>query len=72
MIIHVDNIIKITNSNVSEYKKLGYLCDIDSTIEDGVMYGRPNIYSEEYKEYTHNDFIQILNTSEWTNNEEII
>jgi hypothetical protein len=72
MIIHVDNIIKIKNSNVSKYKKLGYLCDIDSTIEDGVMYDKSDIYSEEYNEYTHNDFMQILNTSEWKNNEEII
>lgn len=33
MIIHVDNIVKITNSNISRYKKLGYLCEIGFIIE---------------------------------------
>ena len=42
------------------------------TIEGGVIYGRPSIYSEEYNEYTHDEFIQLLSTSEWTNNEEIV
>jgi hypothetical protein len=39
------------------------------TIEDGVIYGRPSVYSEEYNEYTHDDFIQILSTSEWVSDE---
>lgn len=34
------------------------------------IYGRPNIYSDEYDEYTHEEFKQILNTSEWINNEQ--
>jgi len=34
------------------------------TIEAGV-YGRPSIYSEEYPEYTHEQFIEILSTNEW-------
>lgn len=42
------------------------------TIEDDFIYGRPSIYSEEYTEYTHDEFIQLLSTSGWTNNEEIV
>lgn len=39
------------------------------TIEDGVTYGRPNIYSEEYDEYTYDDFKEILNLPQWSDND---
>ena len=35
------------------------------TTEAGV-YGRPEIYSEEYPEYTHEAMLELLSTSEWT------
>lgn len=35
------------------------------TITAGV-YGRPSIYSEEYDEYTHSEFLTVLSTEEWT------
>jgi hypothetical protein len=40
------------------------------TIIAGV-YGRPNIYSEQYDEYTHEEILEVLQTEEWTSlNEE--
>jgi len=35
------------------------------TIKAGV-YGRPDIYSEDYKEYNHADMLALLSTDEWT------
>ena len=29
-------------------------------------YGRPDIYSEEYPEYTHEQILELLATPEWT------
>jgi hypothetical protein len=41
------------------------------TVNAGI-YGRPQFYSEEYQEYTHDEFIDILQTEEWLeNNQEI-
>ena len=34
------------------------------TVEAGV-YGRPSIFSEEYIEYTHEQMLELLSTSEW-------
>jgi hypothetical protein len=36
------------------------------TINAGV-YGRPSFYSNEYDEYTHEEILELLSTSEWTN-----
>lgn len=36
-----------------------------SSIEAGV-YGRPSIYSEEYREYNHDDILTLLTGSAWT------
>ena len=30
-------------------------------------YGRPEIYSEEYPEYNHEDILTLLSNEEWTN-----
>lgn len=35
------------------------------TVQAGT-YGRPSIYSEEYQEYTHEEILQLLATSDWT------
>jgi hypothetical protein len=35
------------------------------TTEAGI-YGRPEIYSEEYPEYTHEAILELLSTTEWT------
>lgn len=35
------------------------------TTEAGI-YGRPEIYSGEYSEYTHDAILELLSTSEWT------
>lgn len=34
------------------------------TIKAGI-YGRPSIYSEEYKEYTHEEILEILKGQDW-------
>ena len=38
---------------------------VSYTTEAGV-YGRPDIYSEEYTEYNHKDILNLLSTEEWT------
>jgi hypothetical protein len=38
------------------------------TTEKGV-YGRPDIYSEDYTEYNHEDILALLATEEWSINE---
>lgn len=30
------------------------------------IYGRPNIYSDEYNEYTHTEMLELLQTEAWT------
>jgi hypothetical protein len=30
------------------------------------VYGRPDIYNDEYDEYTHQEILQVLSTEEWT------
>lgn len=39
--------------------------EVVNTIEAGV-YGRPDIYSEEYTEYNHEDILNLLATEEWS------
>ena len=41
-----------------------------SSIQEGI-YGRPSIYDEQYPEYNHSEILSLLNTNEWTNNDEI-
>lgn len=36
-----------------------------SSIEAGV-YGRPEIYSEDYQELTHSEILELLSTSTWS------
>ena len=38
---------------------------VSYTTEAGV-YGRPDIYSEEYTEYNHEGILNLLSTEEWT------
>jgi hypothetical protein len=40
--------------------------EVTETIPAGV-YGRPDIYSEEYPEYTHEEILTLLSGEEWTN-----
>jgi len=30
------------------------------------IYGRPSFYSDDYKEYTHEQILELLSTPEWT------
>ena len=39
--------------------------NITQTITAGV-YGRPDVYSEEYEEYGHEQILEVLSTEEWT------
>jgi len=41
-----------------------------SSYEAGI-YGRPSIYQEGDKEYTHQEILNVLTGSEWTSNEEL-
>ena len=36
------------------------------------VYGRPSFYSDEYLELTHSEILEVLNTSEWVNETNII
>ena len=38
------------------------------TVKAGV-YGRPDIYSEDYKEYKHKEMLELLSTDKWTDDE---
>jgi len=38
------------------------------TVKAGV-YGRPDIYSENYKEYKHKEMLELLSTDKWTDDE---
>tara|TARA_R100000734_G_C3274547_1_gene69658 strand:+ start:29 stop:361 length:333 start_codon:yes stop_codon:yes gene_type:complete len=33
-------------------------------------YGRPDVYSNEYKEYKHKDMLELLSTDKWTSEEQ--
>ena len=39
------------------------------TVKAGV-YGRPDVYSNEYKEYKHKDMLELLSTDKWTSKEQ--
>ena len=39
------------------------------TVKAGV-YGRPDVYSNEYKEYKHKDMLELLSTDKWTSEEQ--
>ena len=39
--------------------------DSSYTVHAGT-YGRPEIYSEDYPEYTHQEILELLETPEWT------
>ena len=53
---------------VETYTDLETLEEVTTTTKAGV-YGRPDIYSEEYTEYNHEDILALLNTEAWTKNE---
>jgi len=38
------------------------------TVKAGV-FGRPDIYSEDYKEYKHKEMLELLSTDKWTSDE---
>lgn len=45
--------------------------ETETVITPAGIYGRPNIYSEQYDEYTHSEMLELLQTEEWTSpNEE--
>ena len=35
------------------------------------VYGRPDIYSDDYNEYTHDGILELLATEEWTSTDEV-
>jgi hypothetical protein len=39
--------------------------EVTQTVQAGV-YGRPDIYSEEFTEYDHQDILELLSTEAWT------
>ena len=39
------------------------------TVKAGV-YGRPDVYSNEYTEYNHASILELLSTDEWTNSKD--
>jgi len=41
--------------------------EVTNTIEAGV-YGRPDIYNDDYTEYNHSEILELLATEEWTEN----
>lgn len=53
---------------VEEHTDLETLEEVTTTTKAGV-YGRPDIYSEEYTEYNHEDILALLATDEWKSNE---
>ena len=53
---------------VETYTDLETLEEVTTTTKAGV-YGRPDLYSEEYTEYNHEDILALLNTEAWTKNE---
>jgi hypothetical protein len=68
----VDN---INFSQVHETSKdtLRYSVDNSKTFVKYDLPDRPDIYSEEYNEYTHEEILEILSGEEWTSPmEEII
>jgi hypothetical protein len=42
--------------------------EVSNTVEAGV-YGRPDVYSTDYTEYSHEDILALLATDEWTTKE---
>ncbi len=50
-----------TEGNVTEEEQ--------ETEEEVTVYGRPDIYLEEYNEYTHEEILEVLFTEEWTSTE---
>ena len=38
----------------------------ESYITKAGVYGRPDIYSEDYTEYNHSEILELLGTEEWT------
>mgnify|MGYP003121206591 FL=1 len=53
---------------VETYTDLETLEEVTTTTKAGV-YGRPDLYSEEYTEYNHEDILALLSTEAWTKNE---
>ena len=57
--------------NVIEETHTETFCDVDTnqemtnTIEAGV-YGRPDIYNDDYTEYNHSEILELLATDQWT------
>jgi len=39
--------------------------EMTNTIEAGV-YGRPDIYNDDYTEYNHSEILELLATDQWT------
>ena len=53
---------------VTTYKDIETGEDKSYTTKAGV-YGRPDLYSEEYTEYNHEDILNLLATNEWAKND---
>tara|TARA_R100000908_G_scaffold53187_1_gene28493 strand:+ start:2205 stop:2537 length:333 start_codon:yes stop_codon:yes gene_type:complete len=54
---------------VNEYTDVETNEEVSHTIKAGT-YGRPDVYSTDYKEYNHEDMLALLATDKWTDNTE--
>jgi hypothetical protein len=62
------NVTVVSEDVETTYKDLETNEDVSYTTKAGV-YGRPDIYSEDYTEYNHEDILALLATEEWSINE---
>jgi len=53
---------------VETHTDLQTLEEVTTTTKAGV-YGRPDIYSKDYKEYNHEEILALLATEEWSKEE---
>jgi uncharacterized membrane protein len=56
------------NIVTASYEEYYQDTDTDTWVTESIsvgVYGRPSIYSEEYTEYTHEEILNLLSTSDW-------
>jgi hypothetical protein len=58
------NVTIVEEDETKEFYDLEIKENKTTTIKKGI-YGRPSIYSEDYVEYSYDEFIEILKTEEW-------
>ena len=60
------DVTEVTSSYTTSYLEAETGETKEYTVEAGV-HGRPTIYSEDYQEYTYEEILALMATSEWTN-----